>query len=255
MTYETIQVRAQGPVCFIRFDRPDARNAINTRMLEEICHALDTYEDAASIVVLEGSAEYFCFGADLSDARSLSSQGTPNAPAPDLMYDLWMRLAGSAFITIAHIKGVVNAGGVGFVAASDIVIAQSCASFALSEMLFGLMPACVIPFLARRIGFQRTNFMTLSTQTVSAQQALDWGLVDILDDDSDAALRRNLSRLRRISKRAIASYRQYAKAVDESLPKCKDVAVSTNVAIFSDPKNIAAINHYMETGLLPSIES
>jgi polyketide biosynthesis enoyl-CoA hydratase PksH len=171
------------------------------------------------------------------------------------MYDLWMRLAGRSFITIAHIKGIVNAGGVGFAAASDIVIAQSCASFALSEMLFGLMPACVIPFLARRIGFQRTNFMTLSTQTVSARQALDWGLVDILDDDSDAALRRHLSRLRRIPKRAISSYRQYAKAVDESLPRCKDVAVSTNVAIFSDPKNIAAINHYIETGLLPSIEN
>jgi len=53
-------------------------------------------------------------------------------------------------VVIAKVEGKVNAGGVGLVAASDIVVAHTQATFGLSEALFGLLPACVMPFLIRK---------------------------------------------------------------------------------------------------------
>jgi len=62
---------------------------------------------------------------------------------------LWLRLATVRTVTISHVRGKANAGGIGFVAASDIVLADETAQFSLSELLFGLYPACVLPFLIR----------------------------------------------------------------------------------------------------------
>ena len=95
-------------------------------------------------------------------------------------------------MSIAHVRGKANAGGIGFVAACDIVLADSAAVFSLSELLFGLMPACVLPFLVRRIGFAKANAMTLSTQPVGVQVAREWGLVDAFEENSDNLLRKHL---------------------------------------------------------------
>src|SRR6185503_19576776 len=123
-----------------------------------------------------------------------------------LMYDLWLRMATGPYVTIAHVRGTANAGGVGFVAASDIVLADETAQFSLSEMLFGLMPACVMPFLIRRIGFQRAHYMTLMTQPISVNQAYGWNLVDAHEKLSDALLKRHLMRLKCLSKNSIVRY-------------------------------------------------
>ncbi len=65
---------------------------------------------------------------------------------PERLYDLWLRLATGPFITISHVRGRVNAGGIGFVATSDIVLAERSAQFSLSELLFGVFPARYFPF-------------------------------------------------------------------------------------------------------------
>lgn len=128
------------------------------------------------------------------------------------MYDLWLRLATGPYVTISHVRGKANAGGLGFVAASDIVLANETAQFSLSELLFGLYPACVLLFLIRRIGFQRAHYFTLMTQPISAKQACEWGLVDACEPLSE-----------------------YCCAV--------------NREIFSDIANLQAITRYVEKGL------
>jgi polyketide biosynthesis enoyl-CoA hydratase PksH len=242
--YQTIKVRFQDDVCFIQIDRPAASNTINGELVAECNRVLLACEGSTRIVVLSGSPEVFCLGADFSAA--------PAHDGPGPLYDLWLKLATGPFITVAHVRGKVNAGGVGFVAASDIVIADETAQFSLSELLFGLYPACVMPFLIRRIGFQKAHYLTLTTQPITAAQAAEWGLVDAVGPQSDVLLRRHLLRLRRPTKLAIRRYKHYMATIGEpKLAELRPVAVAANLEVFSDPDNLNAIARYVESGQFP----
>jgi polyketide biosynthesis enoyl-CoA hydratase PksH len=250
MEYQTLRVRFQESVCFLQFHRPEADNAINERLIEECNHVLSICDQSASVVVLEGLPEVFCTGADFQELREYHARGE-TARSPEPIYDLWLRLVMGTYVTVAHVRGRVNAGGVGFVAASDIVIADDTAQFALPELLFGLMPACVMPFLVRRIGFQSAHYMALSTKPVLVQQAQEWRLVDVHAANSMSLLRIHLLRLRKLSKAGIARYKRYMNELGEGLLQAKPRALVANMEVFSDSSNLEGIFRYMESGQLP----
>lgn len=251
-SYDTLVVRFEDDICFVQIHRPGANNTIDDLLVREFGAVLDRCEARVKIVVLEGSPEVFCFGADFKAIQRRVDSGQPGQvfdPGP--MYDLWLRLATGPYVTIAHVRGQANAGGIGFVAACDIVLCDESATFGLSELLFGLMPACVLPFLARRMGFAKANYMTLMTEPLSARCAHDWGLVDEVATDSRNLLRKKLLRLRRLSKPGIQRYKRYMNALDDSLAASKAQALAANVEVFGDPDNLHKIARYMKTGRFP----
>lgn len=250
LTYETIKVHFQESICFLQIDRPQANNTISGQLVAECNEVLSACEESTTVVVLSGSPEVFCFGADFKDIAS-TSKNHEQDDSPGPLYDLWLRLATGPYVTISHVRGKANAGGVGFVAASDIVLADDTAQFSLSELLFGLYPACVLPFLIRRIGFQKAHYLTLMTQPISAKQACEWGLVDAFEPLSEALLRRHLQRLRRLSKIAIRRYKTYMSRISVPLPDLKSPAVAANLEIFSDTDNLQAVTRYVEQGVFP----
>jgi polyketide biosynthesis enoyl-CoA hydratase PksH len=250
MTYETLRVRSQGPVTFVQLDRPLQNNAINARLIDECTHALDTLPEDTGVVVLEGRADVFCVGADFAEISASGEAGVPEAD-PARLYALWYRLASGPFCSVAHVRGKVNAGGVGFVAACDVVIAQTSAEFALSELLFGLFPACVLPFLSRRIGAAKANYFTLLTRSIGAAQARDWGLVDEVADNSEELLRLHLLRLRRLNPRKLGAYKAYMRELDPSLAQAQSSAISANRAMFRDPNTLNDIRRFVASGRFP----
>lgn len=251
MSYETIQVRFQEPVCFLQLHRPEANNTINDRLIEECRQVLALCEESITVVVLEGLPEVFCFGADFQGMHVKMASGLQGEQSPEPLYDLWLKMASGSYVTISHVRGKANAGGVGFVAASDIVLADQTAQFSLSELLFGLMPACVLPFLIRRIGFQKAHYLTLMTRPISVQQAQTWGLVDAYDTQSESLLRKHLLRLRCLSKTGILRYKRYMNGLYNSIIQSKSSAVAANLEVFSDPHNLELISRYVEKGQFP----
>jgi polyketide biosynthesis enoyl-CoA hydratase PksH len=251
MTYETIKVRLQESICFLQIDRPGANNTISNQLVAECNNALSACEESATVVVLSGSPEVFCFGADFRALSSRSRRTYAEDEGPEPLYDLWLRLATGPYVTISHVRGKANAGGVGFVAASDIVLADETAQFSLSELLFGLYPACVLPFLIRRIGFQKAHYLTLMTQPISAKQAFEWGLVDAFEPSAETLLHRHLQRLRRLPKVAIRRYKNYMSRIGAPLQDLKSPAVAANREVFSDANNLQAITRYIEQGVFP----
>src|SRR5262249_10672385 len=251
VTYETIKVQFQESICFLQIDRPQAGNTINGRLVAEFHDVLSACEESATVIVLSGTPEVFCMGADFKAIAGASKSAFGRADAPEPLYDLWLRLATGPYVTISHVRGKANAGGVGFVAASDIVLADEVAQFSLSELLFGLSPACVLPFLIRRVGFQKAHYLTLMTQPISARQACEWGLVDEYEPLSEALLRRRLQRLRRLSRIAIRRYKTYMSRISAPLQDLKAPAVAANLEIFSDAGNLQAITRYVEQGVFP----
>ncbi|NQX71872.1 enoyl-CoA hydratase/isomerase [Paenibacillus alba] len=243
MEFQSIEVRYRKNICFIKFNRNYYKNTITDQLIDEFHYALNKYENEVTIVVIEGSSDYFCFGADF--------QGGGNIKNPEALYQLWLNLASKPYITIAHIQGKVNAGGVGFVAACDIVIANETALFSLSELLFGLLPAYVLPFLIRRVGFQKANYMTLMTHPITVQQAHIWSLVDVYDSHSEKMLRKHLLRLKYIPKSGIMRYKRYTSALYDLLNTLKPKALTANRGSFSENGNLEKIKRYIEKGLLP----
>jgi polyketide biosynthesis enoyl-CoA hydratase PksH len=248
--YQTLQVSWQDSICSIRLHRPDADNTINGQLVAECLQVLSVCEEAATVVVLSGSPQVFCLGADFK-ALAGSSPHVRESDGPGPLYDLWLRLATGPYVTIAHVQGKANAGGVGFVSASDIVLADDTAQFSLSELLFGLYPACVLPFLIRRIGYQRAHYLTLMTQPIVAKRACEWGLVDAVETPSEVLLRRHLLRLRLLSKTAIRRYKTYMSRINPPLADLKSRAVAGNLEVFGDAGNLNAIKRYLERGLFP----
>lgn len=251
MSYDTINVRFQERVCFIQINRPEANNTINDRLIEECSKVLTVCEESITIVVLEGLPEVFCFGADFQGIHKDISSGHKSNQNSEPLYDLWLKLATGPYITISHVRGKANAGGVGFVAASDIVLADRTAQFSLSELLFGLFPACVLPFLIRRIGLQRANYMTLMTQPISVEQAFTWGLVDAYETQTDSLLRKHLLRLRYLPKMGILRYKRYLGKINNLITRSKSLAIEANLEVFTDVQNLEGIYRYIEKGKFP----
>ncbi|UAA37176.1 enoyl-CoA hydratase/isomerase [Paraneptunicella aestuarii] len=250
--YETIRVSLRDDVCTIQIHRPESNNTINNHLIHEITEVLNLCVESVKVVVLEGLPEVFCFGADFKEIQEgVENPEQHEEQDPETLYNLWLQLASCPCVTVAHVRGKANAGGIGFVAACDLVLCEEKAVFSLSELLFGLMPACVLPFLIRRMGFSKSNYMTLMTQPISAKQAHEWGLVDAVEENSENLLRRHLLRLRRLSKSGIARYKRYMNKLDDTLTVRKFDALAANKEVFSDPDNLHLIARYARTGKFP----
>ena len=251
MNYQTIRVRYEDDICFLQLYRPQANNTINQLLIQECKHVVDTCNSQIKIIVLEGLPEVFCFGADFDLLANNQNQTDEHYNVPDPLYDLWHRLATGPYITIAHVRGRANAGGIGFISACDVVLADETAEFSLSELLFGLLPACVMPFLVRRIGFQKANYMTLMTKPISVCQAESWGLVDACESDSHSLLRKHLLRLRLLDKHGVKRHKNYMNVMNASLTELRESAIKMNLEVFRDPVNSRNIVRYIETGKFP----
>lgn len=249
--YQTLRVRHDDDISVLQLHRPQANNAIDDLLIEELAHALRACESSAKVVVLEGLPQVFCSGADFNEIQARFAQGDGGGQDPAPLYDLWHALASGPFISVAHVRGRANAGGIGFVAACDVVLSEEAATFSLSELLFGLMPACVLPFLIRRTGFAKANYLTLMTQPISARQAMEWGLVDAVEADSENLLRKQLLRLRRLGKDGIARYKRYAGQLDDGLAAARPKALAANLEVFGDPDNLAKIARFVHSGKFP----
>ncbi len=167
-------------------------NRLDREMLEHMYAAVSAaMEDPEVKVILMRSGEgAFCLGMNLEVLQeSLENQGselgdsgeTKSRETAVSQYALLLEaIAFGPKPVIGLVEGPVKAGGVGITAACDIVVAQDgAASFELSEVLFGLIPANVLPFLLnQRITPQRARYLVLTAQCLSAQEAENFGLVD-----------------------------------------------------------------------------
>lgn len=244
MPFSTIAVECDGDVRRISFARPDAKNAINNVMVRELEEALFCPVSVRAVVI-EGSPAAFCVGADFHE----SGDGPHE---PERLYNVWRRLSAGPFISIAHVRGRVTAGGIGFVAACDLVLADFEARFSLPELLFGLAPANVAPFLVRRIGRQRAHYLALSSRVIWAEQACEWGLVDEVEADSVRLVRTHLQRVARLRPEAIARYKRFmSELADEPLSQAMSLAARTSRQMFAEPQVMADIGRYARTGEFP----
>jgi enoyl-CoA hydratase/carnithine racemase len=178
---EVVHCTVLDGVCTITLDSPSNRNALSRQLVGELAVALDRGElSDVRAVVLTHTAPVFCAGADLKERAS----GAPDAQsAGNPMADAFERLATMRAVTIAAVDGPVRAGGIGLMAACDLVVVNESVSFALTEVRIGVAPAIIsVPILAR-CGWSRLAAPFLTGEPFDAHAARDMGLITHVTDD------------------------------------------------------------------------
>lgn len=209
------------------------------RLTEALVDSLVTQlepEQAAAYVTIEGVASGFCEGMDLGAFSAAPDQGRR---ALQQFAALLRAITKAPRPVVALVNGAALGGGVGIVAAADVVLAGSQATFALPEALFGLIPATVLPYIARRVGVARARWLAISTQTISAADALRFGLVDEVVDDLEAALTRYARRFELLDPRSIADIKELTAALAPTAPADAEVRLERLLASVGTRERIA----------------
>ena len=138
-------------------------------------------DEACKVVVLRAAGDVFCAGADLAYIQELQGYGyTDNLDDSTHLMQLFHQVYTLKKVVIGQVQGHAIAGGCGLAAICDITFAVPAAKFGYTEVKIGFLPAIVSVFLLRKIGEARTKQLLLSGDVVSAQTALDFGLINFL---------------------------------------------------------------------------
>jgi methylglutaconyl-CoA hydratase len=181
MSFETLDVKSKNNVTWVALDRPDVRNAFNEVMIEELIGVLDqvTEDNTVRVLVLTGNGKAFCAGADLNWMKKMKEFSYEENHADALrLAELMFKLYNLPKPTVARVNGASIGGSNGLVAACDIAIASHRAEFSLSEVKIGLVPACIGPYLLKKVGEKACRELFLSGERISADQAQGMGLVN-----------------------------------------------------------------------------
>ncbi len=193
MSYQTLSIERQGKVATLWMDRPEVFNAFDEQLIDELAEACVELDADASVrvVVLAGKGRHFSAGADLNWMKRASAFTEEENRADARRFaGMLRRLSGMSKPTIARIQGAALGGGTGLAAACDMAVASRDASFATSEVKFGIIPAVISPYVLRAIGPRQALRYFQSGERFSARRAYEIGLVNEVceRDDLDATL-------------------------------------------------------------------
>lgn len=227
-----LKMERSGPVMRLTMDRPEVRNALGTELLADLADALDQVESDASVrvVVLTGAGKVFSAGADLSSMKTQSKASADDNRNNALeMGAVFHRVFSFPKPVVARVPGPAIGGGVGLMAACDIVIAAESAFFSFSEVRLGIVPALISPFCIRRLGASVARRLFLTGEKFTAEIAARYGLVDEVaaDPDLDRAVERSVGSLLRGGPLALAEAKRLVDKVsdltlEEALPYTAD---------------------------------
>ncbi len=177
--YETLEILRDGPIATIWMNRPDVHNAFNEALIAELtdaCRQLDA-DDSVRVVVLAGRGKSFSAGADLNWMRRAADASVEaNLADARKLAGMLRALAELTKPTIARVQGAALGGGMGLASACDICVASTAASFATSEVKFGIIPSAISPYVLRAIGARQAGRYFQTAERISAAEAKALGL-------------------------------------------------------------------------------
>jgi methylglutaconyl-CoA hydratase len=193
-SFETIKVSVEAASARVTLARPEVKNAFDEHMIADLTGALRELgsNEEIRVVRFTGEGDAFSAGADLHWMKKMARYDyNENLEDAMALADLLETLYTLPKATISMVNGPAIGGGVGLVAACDIAIASRDAFFSLSEARLGLVPACIAPYVIRRIGERYAREYFLTGKRFDAAAANEMGLVNRVvsgDELEDEAL-------------------------------------------------------------------
>jgi len=187
MSFQTIEIDHQGLVATVWLNRPDVRNAFNEQAIAEITLAFRRLDkdQQVRVIVLAARGTAFCAGADLNWMKKMASHtDEENLSDAAALAEMMRVIYSSTKPVVARVQGDCYAGGIGLVAACDMVVASASAGFCLSEVRLGLIPATISPYVIRAMGERQARRYFLTAERFDADEAKRIGLVHEVADDT-----------------------------------------------------------------------
>ncbi len=177
--YTEISIDSRG-VANLILNRPEVHNAFDDQMIAELIRVLDQLaaDDKVKVLTLSARGKNFSAGADLNWMRSMAQKNyQQNLDDANELAALMHKLDQFPKPTIALVQGAAFGGAVGLVACCDMALAEQGASFCLSEVKIGLIPAVISPYVMRALGERQCRRYFLTAERFSADSALTMGLL------------------------------------------------------------------------------
>jgi enoyl-CoA hydratase/carnithine racemase len=241
----------------ITFNNSEKGNVLNIESMEELLAAVSSLMEDKEVraILLRSNGTNFCLGMDLNMlVASRGSRGLAEK-AVSLYVRLLSRIFSGPKPVISLVNGSVKAGGIGLVAASDIVVASDSSTFELSEIFFGLIPANVLPFIySVRLPPQKARYLILTGKRLSAKEAERINLVDdvFIPEELEKGVKAILKNLLRASPEAMKETKRFTEVLfSERRERAQDLAKAQLLKMIKDKEVIQAVNDFNE-GALPS---
>ena len=180
MMSDLVRIERDHDVVRVTLNRPELNNALNELLIDELGVTFDSIAADRSIatVVLAGEGKSLCAGADINwmrKAGTYTREENINDALP--LVRMLSALDRMPQTTVARVQGPIYGGGVGVVAACDIAIGSSEATFCLSEVRLGIVPGMISPYVLRAIGERTARRYFQTAEVFSAEEARRIGLL------------------------------------------------------------------------------
>ncbi len=212
MTDSVLHVEVSRGVATLTLDSPANRNALSRALRAQLKQALADAlaDDAVRVVVLDHTGRVFCSGMDLSEAAGGAAEDQGVHEFPELLQTIWH----SPKPVLAAVRGPARAGGVGLLAACDVVVAGASATFGFAEVRIGVVPAIISAVCRPRMLPHAVHRLMLTGEVFDAGVAAQTGLVDlaVADDEVDAAVAAQVRALAAGAPTALAETKRLLRA-------------------------------------------
>ncbi|WP_020395146.1 enoyl-CoA hydratase/isomerase family protein [Thiolinea disciformis] len=229
--FTTLEIEAQASVAYVWMNRPEVHNAFNAQLISDLNATFEQLntEESVRVIVLGGRGKSFSAGADLNWMKAAGEASVEANQADALRLATMLHsIATCSKPTIARVHGAALGGGMGLASACDICIASEAASFATSEVKFGIIPATISPYVLRAIGERQAYRYFQTAERINAQRALQIGLVHelVAAEHLDAKVQEIVAALLAGGPQAQAAAKQLIVAVAHK-PVTESVLVDT----------------------------
>ncbi|HEU5201764.1 MAG TPA: enoyl-CoA hydratase-related protein, partial [Nitrospira sp.] len=183
----SVLVESHNGLARVTLNRPQRRNALDASMIDTLYEAFDKLAQDPSVraIVLGGAGSAFCAGADLNWMGSEGAvSGSGAQKDAERLMKMYRAIDECPCPVIGRIQGAAFGGGVGLIAVCDIAVVVEDATFTMSEVRLGLIPAVIAPFLLRKAGESFVRRYCLTGEPFSASAAQQFHLVhDVIEQD------------------------------------------------------------------------
>ena len=179
MDFKNIKTRIEQQIGFVQIDRVADKNSLNIETSKEILQALINFDQDSAIkcIAIEGNEKLFSPGADIKELQNL----TKNKAAEQKLFDAFDEIYNIKKPVVALVEGYALGGGMELALICDFIIASENAKFSQPEVNLGLIPGIGgTQRLKRSAGKYNANFLCMTGEMVTAQQAQNMGIVSVV---------------------------------------------------------------------------
>lgn len=176
MNYKTLLIEYSDNIATIWLNRPEIRNAFNEVMISDLIIAFNEVQSHKDtrVVILRGKGKAFCAGADLNWMRDVAKYSYEENLKESLqLSECFNTIYNCTIPSIALVHGAAIGGANGLLSACDIAVCADDTVFSLSEVKIGIVPACISPFVIKRVGEFGAKELMLTGRRINGKEA-EW---------------------------------------------------------------------------------